>query len=60
MKKALTLIYVLTTLSYSVIAVMFEWQPALFWINLFAQNIGDTYPMGSFLNNLNKMNRGIK
>lgn len=45
MKKALTLIYVLTTIPYSILAVINEWQPALFWINLFAQNIGDTYPI---------------
>lgn len=45
MKKALTLIYVLTTIPYSILAVINEWQPALFWITLFAQNIGDTYPL---------------
>ena len=45
MKKVLTLIYVLATLAFSIYAVFAEIQPALFWMNLFAPNIGDTYPV---------------
>lgn len=45
MKKTLTLIYTLSTLAYSVFAVIAELQPALFWMELFAPNIGDTYPV---------------
>lgn len=45
MKKTLTLIYTLATLAYSVFAVIAELQPALFWMELFAPNIGDTYPV---------------
>lgn len=45
MKKTLTLIYVLATTAFSIYAVIAEMQPALFWINIFATNIGDTYPV---------------
>ena len=45
MKKALTLIYGLVTLTFSIYAVYAELQPALFFMNLFAPNIGDTYPV---------------
>ena len=45
MKKALTLIYVLTTIPYSIFAVIAELQPAVFWMDIFAPSIGDTYPI---------------
>src|SRR3989344_8434481 len=45
MKRALTLIYVITTIAYSLFAVVAELQPALLWMEIFAPNIGDTYPI---------------
>lgn len=45
MKQILTLVYVVATAIFSVFAVVIEMQPALFWMKLFAPNMGDTYPV---------------
>jgi hypothetical protein len=45
MKKILTTIYVIAIAAYSIYAVNAEMQPALCWMNLFAPNAGDTYPV---------------
>lgn len=45
MKKTLTLIYTFSVIAYSIFAVIAELQPALFWMEIFAPNIGDSYPI---------------
>ncbi|MFL5764661.1 MAG: hypothetical protein ACJ77K_12020 [Bacteroidia bacterium] len=45
LKKIITLIYVIAALAWSFYAITAELQPALFWIDLFAPEQGDTYPV---------------
>ena len=45
MKKTLFLVFIIAIVAYSIVAVISEVQPALFWITVFAPNVGDTYPI---------------
>ena len=43
MQRIITLIYVIITASIAVFCTIFEIQPALFIIDIFAPNVGDSY-----------------